>query len=88
MPKFQLQYRIDDEVVEATDWKEQPDLDAAHAWALVWANELLTEAMEAGASAHAPRAVEIAGDEGEILLYVVFWGRLVVPGERAGATIH
>ncbi|HEV7275955.1 MAG TPA: hypothetical protein VGN80_06685 [Devosiaceae bacterium] len=88
MPKFQLQYRIDDEVVEATDWQEQSDLDAAHAWALDWASDLLADAVEAGDSPHAPRAVEIAGEEGEILLYVVFWGSLLAPAARSGATVH
>lgn len=88
MPKFQLQYRIEDEVVEATDWQEQPDLDAAHAWALVWARELLSEALEAGHSVQAPRAVEIAEGEGEIVLYVVFWGSPFVPAASMGATVH
>lgn len=88
MPKFQLQYRIDDEIVEASDWREQSDLDAAHAWALVWASELLSEAVEAGHSAQAPRAVEIAGAGGDILLYVVFWGTLLLPTTAASATIH
>lgn len=88
MPKFQLQYRIDDAIVEATDWREQPDLDAAHAWAVAWASELLADAVDAGQSAQAPRAVEIAGAGGEVLLYVVFWGSPLLPAGGCGATVH
>lgn len=88
MPRFQLQYRIEDEVVEASDWREYPDLDAAHAGALAWARDLLSEAVDAGQSANAARAVEIAGGEGEVLLYVMFWGALLLPSIGHGAAVH
>lgn len=88
MAKFQLQYRIDDEVVEASEWRECADLEAAHAWALSWAYELLSEAVDAGEAANAARAVEIAGGEGDVLLYVVFWGSLFAPSIGRGATVH
>ncbi|HET8726866.1 MAG TPA: hypothetical protein VFO41_05090 [Alphaproteobacteria bacterium] len=85
MPSYQFRYVVDDETVEDLAPAHHADLDAAHEWAVGWAQRLLAEAALASEPLDLPRCIEITDGHGTDLLYVVFWG-----GRLSGrpATVH
>jgi hypothetical protein len=84
MPRFFFHYRgPDEEMLEDRVGSQLADVDAAEREAQALALDILEEELGQGGSIVASRCLEVEDEHGEIVLYLPFWGSLVV--EPSGA---
>lgn len=73
MPRYYFNYRTDDELIRDRDGRELESLEAAEQRAAELGKAIVDQAASTGGDARLPRSIEITDDNGEELLYVVFW---------------
>lgn len=73
MPKYYFHYRTEAGIIRDDKGDELENLAAAEQRAAEIGQAIIGRALGEGDDPKAPRSIEITGESGEDLLYVVFW---------------
>ena len=92
MPRYFFHYRTDDELILDPEGQEFDNLEAAEASAAELGKAIVERAASSGGDTRLPRSIEITGEDGTELLYVVFWAGPKLGGGPGAAvepqTVH
>lgn len=92
MPRYYFHYRTDDELIRDEAGSDLADLEAAEHQAAEIGKAIIDKVAGEGGEMDAPRSIEITDDDGEELLYVVFWAGPKIGDGTASpinpATVH
>ncbi|SFV35615.1 hypothetical protein SAMN05216456_2190 [Devosia crocina] len=92
MPRYYFHYRTEDELIRDEAGSDLADLEAAEHQAAEIGKAIIDKVAGEGGEMDAPRSIEITDDDGEELLYVVFWAGPKIGDGTASpinpATVH